>query len=70
MHVLWEASNLVASGGTRNRATMVGNICSAVPCMDSAGPLLVYEAKIYLQSADRERKCKIDGERKSREKVK
>jgi carbon-monoxide dehydrogenase medium subunit len=48
--VMWEAAHLVASNGVRNRATMVGNICSAVPCMDSAGPLLVHEAVIHAQS--------------------
>jgi len=49
-YILWEAAHLVASNGVRNRATMVGNICSAVPCMDSAGPLLVYEAVIHAVS--------------------
>ncbi|HSW62530.1 MAG TPA: FAD binding domain-containing protein, partial [Dissulfurispiraceae bacterium] len=35
-YILFEAAGLVASNGVRNRATMVGNICSAVACMDSA----------------------------------
>jgi len=37
--VLIEICRNVASPGIRNRATLVGNICSAVPCMDS-GPIL------------------------------
>ncbi|TVR43495.1 MAG: xanthine dehydrogenase family protein subunit M [Bacteroidia bacterium] len=49
-HALWEAANLVASAGVRNRATMAGNICTAVACMDSAGPLLVHDAVIHVNS--------------------
>lgn len=57
--VLWEAANLVASNGVRNRATMVGNICSAVACMDSAGPLLVHDAKIHLASKESNRNLPV-----------
>ncbi len=53
---LWEAAQTVASVGVRNRATVAGNICSAVPCADSAGPLLVYEAEINLLSEKESRK--------------
>ncbi len=54
-NILWDAAHLVASTGIRNRATMVGNICSAVACMDSAAPLLVHEATIHLKSLKEER---------------
>lgn len=47
---LWEAAHVVASAGIRNRATMAGNICTAVACMDSAAPLLVHNATIHLNS--------------------
>ena len=57
--VLWEAAMTVASVGIRNRATIAGNICSAVPCADSAPPLLIYEADINLLSKDGERKVSI-----------
>ncbi|MCK4661697.1 MAG: xanthine dehydrogenase family protein subunit M [Bacteroidales bacterium] len=50
LFILREASGKFASGGVRNRATVVGNICSAVPCLDTAAPLLVHEAKIHLLS--------------------
>lgn len=48
--ILWEASMTVASKGIRNRATLVGNICSAVPSLDSAPALLVYDAEVIVQS--------------------
>ncbi|MBF0300302.1 MAG: FAD binding domain-containing protein [Oligoflexia bacterium] len=48
--MIYEMSKLVASVGVRNRATMVGNICSAVPCMDSGPVLKVYEAKLVVKS--------------------
>lgn len=53
--MIMEVSETVASMGVRNRATMVGNICSAVPCMDSGSLLVVYEAKIHTVSKDGKR---------------
>lgn len=49
--VLVEAAGMLASVGVRNRATMAGNICSAVPCCDSGPVLLVYDAKIHVATA-------------------
>jgi CO/xanthine dehydrogenase FAD-binding subunit len=60
MNILHEAAGLVASTGIRNRATMVGNICSAVACMDSAGPLLVHEAVVCTISIHGEKRYPID----------
>jgi len=60
MNVLWEAAHLVASAGIRNRATMAGNICSAVACMDSAAPLLVHDAAIHLASRQGERRLPVN----------
>jgi CO/xanthine dehydrogenase FAD-binding subunit len=59
MKVLWEAAHLVASAGIRNRATVAGNICSAVACMDSAAPLLVHDASIHLASRQGERRLPV-----------
>ncbi|MFC2140060.1 FAD binding domain-containing protein, partial [Bacteroidota bacterium] len=53
--LIMEISKTVGSVGIRNRATLVGNICSSVPCMDS-GPLLrVYDGEIttIVQSGER-----------------
>jgi carbon-monoxide dehydrogenase medium subunit len=54
-----EMARTVASVAIRNRATVVGNICSAVPCMDSAPVLSVYDAEINLTGPEGERKVPI-----------
>src|ERR1017187_6949502 len=54
--VIAEMSRTVASLGIRNRATMVGNICSAVPCMDSGPLLAAYDALIITAGPNGERK--------------
>ena len=57
---LWKASTTVASVGVRNRATIVGNICSAVPSLDSAPALLIYEAEVKVANLQGERTISID----------
>lgn len=44
-----DVAKYVASTGIRNRATMVGNICSAVACGDSCPLIVAYNAKIIVQ---------------------
>lgn len=46
--VLCEAAEMVGSVGIRHRATLVGNICSAVPSCDAGPPLLAHEATIHV----------------------
>ncbi len=57
--ILWESSIKVASVGIRNRATLVGNICSAVPSLDSAPALLVYDAEVVVQNKTGKRTISI-----------
>lgn len=54
-----EQSHVVACHGVRNRATMVGNICSGVPCCDSGPVLQVYDAVICVKGPKGERKIPI-----------
>lgn len=49
--LILDASKTVASAGIRNRATVVGNICSAVPSADSAPALLCYEADVIVKNS-------------------
>lgn len=53
--LLRDASATVGSVGIRNRATMGGNICSAVPSLDSGPALLVHEAVARVKSQKGER---------------
>ncbi len=57
--VLWEASKSVASMGIRNRATLVGNMCSAVPSLDSGPAVLLYEANVVVKGPSGERKIPV-----------
>jgi probable selenate reductase FAD-binding subunit len=57
--LLWEASRTIASTGVRNRATLVGNICSAVPSADSAPALLVCDAVVVIAGEEGDKEVPI-----------
>ena len=54
-----EMTGWVASVGIRNRATMVGNLCSAVPCCDSGAVLLVYDTAVLVTGPTGKRKVPL-----------
>ncbi len=53
--LLVKSAETVGSVQIRNRATVVGNCVNNAPCADSVPPLLVYDAKIEIQSLKRKR---------------
>jgi CO/xanthine dehydrogenase FAD-binding subunit len=57
--VIAEVAKTVGSVGIRNRATMVGNICSAVACADSGPLLIAYDARIFVRGAKGKRKVPV-----------
>ena len=57
---LYQGSSSIASTQIRNVATIVGNICNAVPSADSAPSLLVLGAKVKILSSKGERIVPIE----------
>jgi carbon-monoxide dehydrogenase medium subunit len=57
--LILEMAGTVASPGIRNRATLVGNIASAVPCCDGGPVLLVYEADLRVTGPKGERRIPV-----------
>jgi carbon-monoxide dehydrogenase medium subunit len=58
--LFYEMAVKVASKGIRNRATVVGNICSAVPSCDAGPVVLVYDAQVLILGPEGERAVHID----------
>jgi carbon-monoxide dehydrogenase medium subunit len=58
--VLFQAAESMASIQVRNRGTVAGNLCNAVPSADTAPALLTLEAKLRLISPKGERIVNIE----------
>jgi CO/xanthine dehydrogenase FAD-binding subunit len=58
--VLSQAAESMASAQVRNRGTVAGNLCNAVPSADTAPGLLTLEASLKLTSQEGERIVKIE----------
>ena len=58
--LLVEACSLIGSKQIRNRATLGGNIVNAAPCADSVPPLILYNARVVLQSKDSSREIPVN----------
>lgn len=56
---LFQGIRVVGGYQTRNRGTVVGNICNASPASDTAPALLTYNAELNLISKNGERTVKI-----------
>jgi len=57
---LSQAANSMASPQVRNRGTIAGNICSAVPSADSAPSLIVLSARAMVKSTTSERSLPVE----------
>ncbi len=60
LKALVEGAASLGSPQIRNRATMGGNLCSARPAADLVPPLLVWNARLVLQSQKAERQVDLD----------
>jgi carbon-monoxide dehydrogenase medium subunit len=58
---LYEAIPQLSDSIIRNRSTLVGNVCEAIPYMDSYPSLLIYDAVIHSVSVEGERDIPIRG---------
>lgn len=54
------AAAKLGSPQIRNAATIGGNLCNASPCADTAPPLLVYEARVRLESESGTRELALE----------
>jgi len=58
--ILTDAVSVMASPQIRNTASMVGNLCNAVPSADSAPPLIVLKAALKVVNSTEERAVLVE----------
>ena len=58
--IIRDAASVMASPQIRNTATIVGNLCNAVPSADSAPPLIALQAKLKVVSRQQERTVPVE----------
>jgi len=58
--IVTDALSVLASPQIRNTATMVGNLCNAVPSADSAPPLIALQAKLKVVNLEKERMVSVE----------
>jgi carbon-monoxide dehydrogenase medium subunit len=58
--IITDALSVLACLQIRNTASMVGNLCNAVPSADSAPPLIALQAKLKLVSREKERMIPVE----------
>ncbi|MEN2974434.1 MAG: xanthine dehydrogenase family protein subunit M [Candidatus Caldarchaeales archaeon] len=56
---LYQAVKIASDSIIRNRATLVGNICEAIPWVDGPPPLIAYDAEVEIRSLDKVRRVLV-----------
>jgi len=59
LSALYDGASRVGSVQVRNVATLGGNICNAAPSADTAGPLLVLDALVFMEGPEGKRSVPI-----------
>lgn len=60
LSALHDGASRVGSVQVRNVATVGGNICNAAPSADTAGPLLVFDALVFMEGPEGKRSVPIN----------
>jgi carbon-monoxide dehydrogenase medium subunit len=56
---LYDAVKNLSDPNLRNRSTLLGDLCEAIPWIDSPPPLILFEAEVVISSLKGERRVKV-----------